>query len=115
MNENLTFTEKMKLKFCNAKNWAQTKLHNGYNWAKDHPVETLSIIGGVATGASKAYKFAKLHEDKVHRERDFYDPRVGKTTRASRKLKSYELNEIERRYSRGESYQSILFDMGLWK
>ena len=73
--------------------------------AADKAVEGTVDVAGVA----------KLHEDKVHRERDFYDPRVGKTTRASRKLKSYELNEIERRYNRGESYQSILFDMGLWK
>ena len=52
MNEHLTFTEKVKLKFYDAKNFVETKLHNGANWVKDHPMETLTLIGGVATGAS---------------------------------------------------------------
>lgn len=115
MNENLTFTEKVSLKWCNFKNAVGTKVHNACNWVADHPVETSAILGVTATTVSKAYKFAKLHEEKTHRDLDFYDPRNGRYTRAKRKPKNWELDEIEYRYNRGESYNEILRDMNLRK
>lgn len=115
MNDNLTLKEKVSLGWNNFKNSVGTKVHNTVEWAKEHPVEVASIIGASATVVSKGYKWSKLHEEKLHRERDFYDARVGKYTRANRKLKGWERDEIEMRYNAGESYNRILGDMGLRK
>lgn len=115
MNENLTFKEKMELKWLNFKNWAETKVHNGVTWVADHPVEAAAIAGSLAAGAKQGYKLAKIHEERVHRDCDFYDPRTGKYTRTKRRPKSWEMDEIEYRYGRGESYNSILRDLNLRK
>jgi len=113
MNENLTFVEKCKLKIENGKTWISAKISSAIMWIEDHPTEAIAIGGAIATGTSKAIKVAKLHSDRVHRERDFYDPRLGRYTRARRKPTNDELDYIERRYKNGDSYNSIFRDMGL--
>lgn len=109
------FMEKVKAKTEEIKSKAIDKGRKTADWVISHPVESLALMGAVTSAVSKGYKCAKLYEDKVHRERDFYDPRCGKTTRAKRKLKPWEYDEVEFRYESGESYNSILRDMGLRK
>ena len=113
MNENMTFGEKLKLKMENGKAWALAKASNLKNWIVNHPYEAMALGGSIVAGATKGVRMAKHHEEKVHRERDFYDPRTGRYTRAKRKPKNYELDEIEFRYRNGESYNEILREMNL--
>ena len=115
MNENLSFKDRMKLKFENAKAWGAAKASNLKTWVINHPYEAMALSGSIVAGTTKVVKVAKHHEEKVHRERDFYDPRCGRTTRCKRRPSNYELDEIEFRYRNGESYNEILREMGLRK
>lgn len=74
------------------------------------PLATLGVAGMRTVG--KIQRDAR--EDKLH-ERRFYDPRKGRYVESRRKLNTKEELELERRYNQGESYRSILYDMGLLK
>ena len=83
----------------------------------NHPVESLTVLGGAAAVTKKLCKAYSVHTENVRRELEFWDPRTGRYTRAKRKLSPKERLEIDRRYrnDRNESYVSILSDMNLMK
>lgn len=81
--------------------------------------ENKEVIIPVAMGGMAiAKKMANSHKVKAE-EKDrltrFYDCRNGRYTYTKRIPKGREEAEIERRYKSGESYRSILTDMGLAK
>lgn len=82
-------------------------------WIKDNPLTAMTIAGCAASASTKAYKSYRLHADEVKRRRTFYDPRRGRYSEAKRDLRPWELDEIDSRYSAGESYSHILMDMNL--
>jgi hypothetical protein len=91
------------------------KIKNGVEWVKENPVAASVIAGSIATTSVKVASIVRINDERIRRERDFYDPRTGKHTMAKRKPRGSELDEIEWRYSIGESYNSILRDMNLRK
>ena len=111
--EEKTISTKIKERFSEMKDKIIDNGKKIGNWVIENPIAAATIIGCASSCVSKGYKFARLHEDKVHRARDFYDPRTGKTTRSKRNPKGWELDEIEFRYNNGESYNHILADMNL--
>ena len=84
-------------------------------WCVEHPLALITVAGVAMSIGDKTYKMAKLRSEDVRRKRTFYDPRKGRYTQARRDLTAYELEELDARYDRGESYNHILLDMGLLK
>lgn len=113
MNDDLKFGDRIKLKFENGKAWCGTKFDSLKTWMINHPYEAAGLGTTAVIGTREVVRAVRRHEDKVHRERDFYDPRCGRTTRAKRRPSTYELDEIEFRYRNGESYNEILREMNL--
>jgi len=95
------------------------KVKNGFNntvkWAEEHPAAAAMIVAGTGTALTKGVKYAQIYADHIHRTHDFYDPRRGLYVRTRRTPTTRELLEIDRRYKNGESYVSILADLGLTK
>lgn len=117
MEDNKTSVNELKFKIwlSNAKKKVVDAATKTVKWVKENPIAAATIAGAVASSASKGYRAYRLHEEKVARDRRFYDPRTGKYTTSRRNLKGWELDEIEERYNNGESYNSILRDLGLRK
>ena len=84
-------------------------------WAADNKEIVIATGTLLLGGARLAYKQHNQNREDRIRERRFYDPRKGRYSEARRNLSKKELNQIERRYDSGESYRSILDDMGLLK
>lgn len=81
--------------------------------AIENPSKVVAVATSVALVVGKLAKYQSAREDRIHRERDFYDMRTRSYTRARRKLKPSEQREIERRYAAGERYSDILYSMRL--
>lgn len=114
--EQINFEElKTKLKIEEAKRKAKETALKAAYWAADNKELVIGAGTLLLGGARLAYKqHAQNREDRI-RERRFYDPRKGRYSEARRNLSKKELNQIEKRYDNGESYRSILDDMGLLK
>lgn len=69
----------------------------------------------VAATVAKLSRMYMTHREDVIRERRFYDPRFGRYSTARRRLRPRELRVVDERYAAGESYRSILDDLGLLK
>ena len=69
----------------------------------------------VAATVAKLSRMYMTHREDVIRERRFYDPRFGRYSTACRRLRPRELRVVDERYAAGESYRSILDDLGLLK
>ena len=106
---------KFKVWLSNAKKKVMDAATKTVKWVKENPIAAATIAGAVASSASKGYRAYQIYEEKVARNRRFYDPRTGKYTTSRRNLRGWELDEIEERYNNGESYNSILRDLGLRK
>lgn len=111
--DNRTFKEKVEA----VKAKAKEKAEEAKKWVVTHTEEIvigatiiLPIVGGIAKEVVKA---SKDKEERIHRERDIYDPRKGRTYRLKRTPKPWEWDEIDFRYEQGEMYSSILHDMNL--
>lgn len=111
--DNRTFKEKVE----DAKGRAKQKLEEAKKWVVTHTAEitvfatiAIPIAGGIIKEVGKANRD---REERIHRERDIYDPRKGRTYRLKRTPKPWEWDEIDFRYDNGENYSSILHDMKL--
>ena len=108
-----TFKEKVESWKAQAKIKAEAAL----KWASTHADEIIvaaAIILPVSTKCAHEINKAKIyHEEKIHRTRDIYDPRKGRTYRCKRTPKQWEYDEIDARYDAGENYSHILRDMHL--
>ena len=111
--DNRTFAEKVEA----AKAKAKEKAEEAKKWVVTHVPEitvgatiVLPIVGGIVKEVAKA---SRDKEERIHRERDIYDPRKGRTYRLKRTPKPWEWDEIDYRYEQGEMYSSILHDMKL--
>ena len=108
-----TFKEKVD----DIKGRAEVKAKAISDWAKLHADEILVasavVIPVVTKGAHEINKAKANREEKIHRERDIYDPRKGRTYRCKRTPKQWEYDEIDARYDAGENYSHILRDMHL--
>ena len=82
-------------------------------WVENNQALAGLIVVGGGKLIHEAIKYHNSRQEKIHRDRDFYDPRRGTYTQTRRKVSNREALEIERRYQRGESYREILSDMGL--
>ena len=108
-----TFEEKVE----DAKGRVEVKAKAIADWAKLHADEIL-VASAVAIpvltkGAHEINKAKANREEKIHRERDIYDPRKGRTYRCKRTPKQWEYDEIDARYDAGENYSAILRSMHL--
>jgi len=111
--DNRTWKEKLEA----AKAKAKEKAEEAKKWVVTHTAEitvgatiVLPIVGGIIKEVAKA---SRDKEERIHRERDIYDPRKGRTYRLKRTPKPWEWDEIDYRYDAGENYSSILHDMNL--
>lgn len=94
---------------------AKAKCKAAGNWIAAHPAEAVAIAGaavGIARKTSNAYC---AHREDVRRTKEYWDPRSGSYAKISRKLKPAEQVRVAERYSNGESYKQIFWDMGLLK
>ena len=85
------------------------------NWVmenKEFVVMATPVVVGVTAKATKVWM---AHREDVNRERRVYDPRLGRYSKMRRKLTNAEWREVDQRYAGGESYRSILDDMGVLK
>ena len=114
--ETIKFEElKRKLKVEEAKRKAKETALKAAYWAADNKEVVIGAGTLLLGGARLGYKQHKQNREDRIRERRFYDPRKGRYSEARRNLSKKELTQIERRYDNGESYRSILDDMGLLK
>ena len=114
--------ETVNLKEFKIKSWIKEKVDKGkkaakatIKWASENPTLALACLGALTATGNKAYRAARDHHDEVIHERRYYDPRRGKYSTARRNLRNWEKEEIDKRYSNGESYQQILMSMDLLK
>ena len=94
---------------------AKKKADEAVRWGMDHPAEAIALAGLLVGGVKKASSAYQTHAEDRRRDIDFYDPRTGRHSKARRKLKPYEQVRVTERYNRGESYDKILYEMGLLK
>lgn len=114
--EQINFEElKTKLKIEQKKRQIKENALKFAYWAADNKEIVIGVGTLILGGARLGYKQHKQNREDRIRERRFYDPRKGRYSEARRNLSKKELGEIERRYDNGESYRSILDDMGLLK
>ena len=106
---------KQKLKIEEKKRKAKENALKFAYWAADNKEVVIGVGTLILGGARLGYKQHKQNREDRIRERRFDDPRKGRYSEARRNLSRKELGEIERRYDNGESYRSILDDMGLLK
>lgn len=106
-----------KEKLDDLKGRAKEKAEEAKKWAVTHVPEItvgatiiLPVVGGIVKEVAKA---SRDKEERIHRERDIYDPRKGRTYRLKRTPKPWEWDEIDDRYESGENYSRILHDMNL--
>lgn len=107
--------EKVKECASNAVSSVKKTAKSATDWVSENPVTSVAIALTLKSSTSKLYRAYKSHQNEVHRNRIFYDPRRGRYVEARRDLRSWELDEIEARYARdkNESYYHILRDMDL--
>ena len=74
-----------------------------------------TIFGGMFKMLLGRKKDKQQNEEKRLKENYYYDRRKGHYVETRRKLTGTELRELDKRYSRGESYTDILYDMKLMK
>lgn len=79
---------------------------------KELAIILLTSIAGIAKHVTKIIAYKKEDE---WRNRRFYDRRTDRWSYARKKLSKRQERIIERRYQEGETYRSILDDMGLLK
>lgn len=84
-------------------------------WGAEHPGEALALATLVLGTAKKVSGSIQSVAENHRRELDLYDPRTGRHSMLRRPLTPKEKLIIDERYSRGESYVRILYDMGLLK
>lgn len=84
-------------------------------WIADNKEVAIIAFPAIAAVCGKATKVYMTRREDLIRERRFYDPRFGRYSTARRRLKPAELRQVDERYAAGESYRSILDDMGLLK
>ena len=104
---------KRKIWFEQTKARAAAKAKQFGEWVVTNPVATGTSAACIYKGVRSLTKAYSVHREDVRRDTDFYDPRAGKHSYARRKPTRREQVEIDDRYSRGESYTKILYDMGL--
>lgn len=92
---------------------AKKKVDQAVIWGMEHPAEAIALAGLVVGGTKKVSSAIQTHEENKRRDTDYYDPRTGLHSWSKRKLKPKERMMIRERYDRGESYDRILYDMGL--
>lgn len=105
--------ERVKMKLKDTFEFVKGILTGAILWCKNHPVKAASIASSAAYVVGKFAKIYVTHAESVRRDRDFYDPRTGRHTKARRNVKPWESAEIDRRYNQGEPYSQILRDLGL--
>ena len=107
---------KIKYKVWAKNEWEKAKagVRYAWNWTLEHPVEAVAFAGVGLKLTDKVSKMYCAHKEDVRRERNFYDTRTGKNTKANRRPTHKQAREIDERFKRGESYISILSDMGLY-
>lgn len=124
MSETLNFKEikrqakfeELKQKGYEIKKKAEETAVRTVNWALENPMQAIAALTALGTVTSKVAKIHSVNAEQRKHDRKFYDPRTGKWSEAKRNLSKGERLEIERRYLENrESYQRILFDMGILK
>lgn len=124
MNESLNFKEikkqahieELKRKAYEVKQKAEQTVAKTVNWALENPMQAIAALTALGTVTGKVAKIHSVNAEQRKHDRKFYDPRTGKWSEAKRNLSRGEKMEIERRYLENkESYQRILFDMGILK
>lgn len=75
----------------------------------------LILFAGAVAIIKEALKLRRAKLDEDYRNRRFYDRRTDRWCYANKHLNKKEQNIIESRYQDGETYRSILNDMGLLK
>ena len=107
------FRRKAKAAIKKFVNYLKRTVNGAARWFMDNKEFALVVIPVAAGIVTKVYKLVMTRREDLIRARRFYDPRRGRYSTARRTLSSGELREIDSRYAAGESYRSILDDMGL--
>ena len=108
--------EELKRKAIEIKEKAEQAAVRTVNWEIENPMQALAALTALGTVTGKVAKIHSVNAEQRKHDRKFYDPRTGKWSEAKRNLSKGERLEIERRYLENrESYQRILFDMGILK
>lgn len=112
----------MEKKFKELKGWAAKKWDQFTDWlakAAVWCVQNWQVVLALLSAAGGVLKFAlkvrKNKADEEYKNRRFYDRRTDRWCYANRHLSRKQQDMIERRYLDGETYRSILSDMGLLK
>ena len=79
---------------------------------KELAILLLTTLAGIVKHVTKIIAYKKEDE---WRNRRFYDRRTDRWSYARKKLTKRQERIVERRYQEGETYRSILDDMGLLK
>jgi hypothetical protein len=115
-NKTVNFRE-VKIRLWLKKAWERIKkaINDFAAFVKENPI-TVSLIFGVVTEILRfSRKVYTYYEEDKRQNRKFYDRRKDQWNKTTRKLRSWELDELEARYACGESKRDILRDLGVLK
>ena len=85
------------------------------NFMKENPLVAVALIGLAKSLLTNSSRLISQYHDRERHDRGFFDRRKGKWSYAKKTPNRYQLEEIEWRYNNGESYRSILDDLGILK
>lgn len=104
---------KVKIKAKEAKEKLSEAAHKAVDFVKEHPETAVAAAGLIGTGLRTTTKMLSEKREKERYERSFYDKRTGRREWARKKPTRTQLTIINERHLAGESYRTILDDMGL--
>ena len=107
--------EKLTTWFQNLWDRFTTFLAKAVAWIVENKLLAIAIFSTVTKAAKYGSRIYSAKKEDEWRNRRFYDRRTDRWSYAKRKLTKRQEAIIERRYQDGETYRSILDDMGLLK
>lgn len=106
-----------KEKIENGKATVKEKLGQAWEFAKEHPAESLALattaVGGLFGLVKRADRNAAIRKEQELKDRYIYDRSLGKYWKTRKVPSTGEQLEIERRKRNGESMGDILSSMRL--
>lgn len=107
--------EKVTVWFQNLWDKFTTFLAKVLAWIVENKLLAIAIFSAATKAAKFGSKVYSAKKEDEWRNRRFYDRRTDRWSYARKKLSKRQEAIIERRYQDGETYRSILDDMGLLK
>ena len=109
------FTDKVKAQLKILWGVIKEQANQLLTFVKENPLVSVAIMGLIKSVLSNSNRFLDRYHEQRRRDCGFYDDSLRRWCYSKRRPSKYQADEIEWRRKQGESYRSILEDMGLLK